>query len=232
MALDHKQIELCLNEIDGALLGVSERKDCQRFNVNSQLTAVVLLLIRCSSLLRSLLTVFLAGEADSFQVVLRAFEESWYLSHYLRFAENSGRAARWLAGENDSWSADLGALMNFARERGLPNPTMGRDYGRLSEVAHPTKSAAENSVTLCLARRGVDGANAELVEERKNEELRFPDALYRIVWLMVDQDKKFIPLHVKATDVPVCWKFCDGDKHLENAVQDAAPVDINLTSSA
>jgi|HubBroStandDraft_6_1064221.scaffolds.fasta_scaffold08451_3 hypothetical protein len=218
MALDDKQIESCLNEIDSALFRVAEHKDCQRFNVDSQLTAVVLLLIRCTSLLRSLLTVFLAGETDSFQVVLRAFEESWYLSHYLRFAANSGRAARWLAGENDSWSADLGALMAFARERGLPDPTMGRDYGRISEVAHPTKSAAGNSVTLCLARRGIAGADAELVEERRNEELRFPDAVYRVVWLMVDQDKKFIPLGVKATDVPVCWKFCDGDKRLENAL--------------
>lgn len=218
MALDHKQIDSCLNEIDRALFRVADHNDCQRFNVDTQLTAVVLLLIRCSSLLRSLLTIFLSGGADAFQVVLRAFEESWYLGHYLRFAEHSGGAARWLAGENKSWSADLGTLMDFARERGLPDPSMGCDYGRLSEVAHPTKSAAMNSATLCGARLGIDAANAELVEERKNEEARFPDALYRLVWLMVDQDKKFIPLHVKATDVPLCWKFCDGDKRLENAV--------------
>lgn len=218
MALDHKQIDSCLNEIDGALFRVADHNDCQRFNVHTQLTAVVLLLVRCSSLLRSMLTLFASGEADAFQVVLRAFEEAWYLAHYLRFAEHTGKAARWLAGENGSWSADLGALMDFARERGLPDPSMGRDYGRLSEVAHPTKSAAENSVTLCGARLGIEGANAELVEERKNEAARFPDALYRLVWLMVDQDKKFIPLHVKATDVPTCWKFCDGEKRLENAV--------------
>jgi hypothetical protein len=108
--------------------------------------------------------------------------------------------------------------MEFAKERGLPDPTMGRDYGRLSLVAHPTKSAAENSVALCGTRLRIAGADAELVEERKNEEARFPDALYRVFWLMVDQDKKFIPLRVKATDVPLCWKFCDGDKRLENAV--------------
>jgi len=217
MALDHKQIESCLSEIDRALFKVADHKECQRFNMDSHLTAVLLLLIRCSSLLRSLLTIFSSGEADAFQVVLRAFEESWYLAYYLRFTENSGKAARWLAGENDSWSADLGSLMDFARERGLKNPSMGHDYGRLSEVAHPTKSAAMNSVTLCGARLGIGGADAELVEERKNEEARFPDALYRLVWLMVDQDKKFIPLHIQATDVPLCWKFCDGEKHVENA---------------
>ncbi len=93
---------------------------------------------------------------------------------------------------------------------------MGRDYGRLSEVAHPTKAAAMNSVTLCGERLGIDGASAELVEERQNEEARFPDALYRLVWLMLDQDKKFIPVHVKREDVPLCWKLCEGDKRLES----------------
>jgi hypothetical protein len=216
MSLDHKQFDACLNEIDSAIFRLSDHDDCERFNKDSQLSAVVLLLVTCSSLLRSLMIIFRSDAVDAFQVVVRAFEESWYLAHYLRFAENSGRAARWLAGENDSWSADLGALMDFAKERGLPNPSMGRDYGRLSEVAHPMKSAAMNSVTLTAVRLGIEGADAELVEERKNEEARFPDALYRLVWLIVDEDKKFIPLHLKPTDVPLCWKFCDGDKRLEN----------------
>jgi hypothetical protein len=221
MELDVRQIGACLNEIDHTLFTAADRKECQHFHLDTQLTAVLLLLIRCSSLLRSLLNIFLSKQSDAFQVVLRAFEESWYLAHYLRFADHSGEAARWLAGDKKSWSGDLGKLMDFARERGLPDPSMGRDYGRLSEVAHPTKSAAMNSVTLCGYRLGIDGANVELLEECKNEEARFPDALYRVVWLMVDQDKKFIPLHVKKTDVPLCWKFFDGDKRLENAVEPA-----------
>lgn len=217
MELDLKQIDSCLDEIDHALIRVADHNECQRFHADTQLTAVVLLLIRCSSLLRSLLNIFSSGGADAFQVVLRAFEESWYLAHYLRFAAHNGEAARWLAGENKSWSGDLGMLMDFARERGLPDPTMGRDYGRLSEVAHPTKSAGMNSATLCGDRLGIVGANVELIEERKNEEARFPDALYRVVWLMVDQDQKFIPLHVKARDLPLCWKTCGMDERLENS---------------
>jgi hypothetical protein len=217
LSLDYEQIGACLEEIDRALFRVADHEDCQRFHVDTQLTAVVLLLLRCSSLLRALLILFRSGETDAFQVVLRAFEESWYLAHDLRLAEHSGRASRWLAEENDSWAARLGKLITFARGRGLPNPSIGRDYGRLSEVAHPTKSAAMNSVTLCGARLGIDGADAELVEERKNEEARFPDALYRLLWLMVDQDKKFIPLHVEAKNVPLSWKFCDGEKRLESA---------------
>ena len=148
--------------------------------------------------------------------MLRAFEEAWYLAFYLRFGDNSPTASKWLAEKGGSWSVPLGELIAFAKERGAPDPTMGRDYGRLSEVAHPTKAAAMNSVTLCGERLGIDGASAELVEERQNEEARFPDALYRLVWLMLDQDKKFIPVHVKR-DVPLCWKLCEGDKRLESA---------------
>lgn len=185
--------------------------------MDSQLTAVVLLLLRCCSLLRSLLILFQSGETDGFQVVLRAFEEAWYLAFYLRFGDNRPTASKWLAEKGGSWSAPLGELIAFAKERGAPDPTTGRDYGRLSEVAHPTKAAAMNSVTLRGERLGIDGASAELVEERQNEEARFPDALYRLVWLMLDQDKKFIPVHLKREDVPRCWQFCEGDKRLESA---------------
>ena len=217
MPLDYEQIGACLNEIDCALFRVADHHDCKRFNVDSQLTAVVLLLLRCSSLLRSLLILFQSGGTDSFQVVLRAFEEAWYLAFYLRFGDNGPTASKWLAEKGGSWSVPLGELIAFAKERGAPDPTMGRDYGRLSEVAHPTKAAAMNSVTLCGERLAIDGTSAELVEERQNEEARFPDALYRLVWLMLDQDKKFIPVHVKREDVPLCWKFCEGDKRLESA---------------
>jgi len=216
LALDYKQVGACLDEIDRELFRVAGHDDCKGFHVDSQLTAVLLLLVRSSSLLRSLLILFQAGETDGFQVVLRAFEEAWNLAHDFRLAEHAGRASRWLAEENDSWAARLSKLITFARGRGLPSPSIGRDYGRLSEVAHPTKSAAMNSATLCGSRLGIEGADAELVEERQNEEARFPDALYRLLWLMVDQDKKFIPLQVNSKNVPLSWKFCDGDKRVEH----------------
>ena len=75
-----------------------------------------------------------------------------------------------------------------------------------------------NSVTQTGYRLKIDGADVELVEEHKNEEARFPDALCRLLWLIVDEDRKFIPLHLKATDVPISWKFCDGDKRVETSV--------------
>jgi hypothetical protein len=213
--LDQKRFIECLDELDRALFKLAEHDDCQRFHKDSQLTAVILLSLRCSSLLRSLVILFESGAADSFQVTLRGFEEAWYLGFYLRFADHSSDASKWLAEKGGTWSVPLGKLIDFAKERGIPEPTIGRDYGRLSEVSHPTKSAAMNSVTLCGVRLGIVGASTELKEERQSEEARFPDALCRLLWLLLDEDPKFISIHLKPDGVPLSWKFCDGDKRQE-----------------
>jgi hypothetical protein len=215
VALDRTQFAACLNEVDRCLFNAASHEDCNGFHKNTQLTAVLTLLVRCSSLLRSLLQLFESGATDSFQVVLRAFEESWYVAFYFRFQDQHVTAAKWQAEIGGKWSPPISELVEFAKARGVPEPTMGRDYGRLSEVAHPTKSAAFNSVTLCGARLQIPAAIAELAEERKNEEDRFPDALYRLVWLMLDGDRQFIALHISEKDLPLCAKYVKLDKHLE-----------------
>jgi hypothetical protein len=220
MPLDLKLFADCLDEVDHCLFNAAAHDDCGGFHKNTQLTAVLTLLVRCSSLLRSLLQLFELGATDSFQVVLRSFEESWYLAFYFRFQDQHVNAAKWQAEVGGHWSPPIGELMGFAKARGVPEPTLGRDYGRLSEVAHPTKSAAFNSVTLCGARLKIPAAIAELAEERKNEEDRFPDALYRLVWVILDGDKEFIALHISEKDLPQCSKYVELDKHSESNSKD------------
>lgn len=220
MPLDIKLFADCLDEMDRCLFNAAAHDDCAGFHKNTQLTAVLTLLVRCSSLLRSMLQLFESGATDSFQVVLRAFEESWYVAFYFRFQDQHVNAAKWQAEVGGQWSPPIGELLEFAKARGVPEPTLGRDYGRLSEVAHPTKSAAFNSVTLCGARLKIPAAIAELAEERKNEEDRFPDALYRLVWVMLDGDKEFIALHISEKDLPQCSKYVELDKHAESNGKD------------
>lgn len=228
MALDRAQFAACLDEVDRCLFNAASHEDCNRFHENTQLTAVLTLLVRCSSLLRSLLQLFELGASDSFQVVLRAFEESWYVAFYFRFQDQDANAAKWQAEIGGKWSPRIGELVEFAKARGVAEPTIGRDYGRLSEVAHPTKSAAFNSVTLSGARLGIPAAIAELAEEHKNEEDRFPDALYRLVWLMLDGDRQFIALHITENDLPLCAKYVKLDKHLESNAKEGHTLQQSL----
>ena len=145
---DPQGVQVCLDEIDGELFRIADNDECQRFHKDTQLTAIVLLLMRMSSLGRSLLLLLQSRNFDGFDAALRAFEETFYLAHELRFSASASKAAGWLRGDQDTWSGKIGVLIEFAKKRGHPGPNIGRDYGLLSELAHPTRSAANNSVTL------------------------------------------------------------------------------------
>ena len=218
MALDCKHILECLDEVERELFRIADHEECQRFHKNSQLTAALLLLLRASSLLRSmLLSLQFTDLLDGFHLITRGFEETWNLAHDLRLRAHRDRAARWLAGQKDSWSARIGVILSFAIARGHREPTLHRDYGLLSELAHPTRSAAENSVTLCGIRLGIDGAKAVITGEQENCESRVTAALYRLLWLIFDQDSKFIAIPVVQNNMPLSTQFVREYKQIDPA---------------
>jgi len=205
--LDPAQVRVCLDEIDAELFKIADSDECQRFHAETQLTAVLLLLLRASSLMRPLLGLFESLEFDAFDAVLRAWEEDWWLAHELRLSASADKAAAWLRGENDAWSAKIAVLVTFAKGRGHPGPTFGRDYGLLSKLAHPTRTAAENSVTLGGIRKGIDGARAEIAGAERNNVERIRNAVYRLIWLIGDQDAQFIKIRGDIKKMPTSEKF-------------------------
>ncbi len=80
-------------------------------------------------------------------------------------------------------------------------------YAALSELAHPTRTAANNSVTLAAARRGIEGAKAELAEAEQNNPERIRHALYRLIWLLSDEDEQFVKIPVDLKQMPNSEKF-------------------------
>lgn len=208
MALDCGQILQCLDEVERELFRVADHAECQRFHKSSQLSAVLLLLLRASSLHRSMLRLLQTKDLeDGFHLVARGFEETWNLAHDFRLRLHGTRAMTWFAGKDKSWSAKIGALVDFAVGRGHREPTLGRDYGLLSELAHPTRSAAENSVTLCGVRMGIAGAEDQIVTEQQNCEKRISATLYRLLWLILDEDAKFIAIPVDQDKMPISSEF-------------------------
>jgi hypothetical protein len=175
---------------------------------------MVLLLMRMSSLIRSLLLLLDSGNFDGFDPVLRAFEETFYLAHELRLSVSADKAAAWLRGDKGTWIGKIGALVEFVKKRGHPGPNIGRDYGLLSELAHPTRSAANNSVTLSAVRRGIEGAKAELAEADKNNPERIRYALYRLIWVLSDQDEQFVNIPVDLKKMPESETFVQSYDHI------------------
>lgn len=212
---DAEQVRSCLTEIETELFRIADNDECQRFHKDTQLTAVALLLLRMSSLIWSLLLLLESRDFDGFDPVLRAFEETWYLAHELRLTASAEKASAWLRRDKDVWSGKIGVLIEFAKKRGHSGPNIGRDYGLLSELAHPTRTAAENSVTLSAIRRGIDGAKKEIEEAQKNNPERIRYALYRLVWLLSDQDEQFMDIPVDLKKIPECEKFLKEYDHID-----------------
>jgi hypothetical protein len=67
-----------------------------------------------------LVQLFESGATDSFQVVLRAFEESWYLAYHFRFQDQHVNAAKWQAEVGGQWPPPIGELVEFTKARGVP----------------------------------------------------------------------------------------------------------------
>lgn len=217
MALEYKLVLKCLDEVDDELFRVADLPECERFHNDTQLTAVILLLLRTESLLRSLLPLLESKNCDGFDATLRAFEESWNLAHEFRLIARHDRAMQWLARVNGTWSAEIHVLTQFAVGRGHSGPNLGHDYGVLSELAHPTRTAAENSTTLCGVRLGIEGAEAVLGTALENNEKRITYGLYRLLWLILDQDTQFVPVPVNPQQMPLSVKFVDEYEHVESA---------------
>ena len=214
-----EQIRSCLDEIESELFRAADDEQCNRFHQETQLTATLLLLFRMVSLIRPLLLLLQSEDFDGFDAVLRAFEETWYLALEFRLRARRDQAMGWLARNKGSWKAKFGVLAEFARGRGHPSPIMGREYGLLSELAHPTRSAAENSATLCGVRQKISEAAAEIGEARANDAERIRYALYRLAWLILDHDPQFVQIPVDVKNLRASDKFVETYGHVEGRTQ-------------
>jgi len=198
----------CLDETERELLRVGEQR-CGFLRQESQLTAVILLLLRCVSLFRSMVGEFRSERLDAFDAVRRAFLEGWNLAFQFRMTNAAGEAARWLARQPNSWSADIGRLEEYARGRGHGAPNLGRDYGELSGLALPTPDAAENSAALIVRRLGLDPNNQTILQSITALQEGIPGMLYRLIWLVVDDHEDFIPLGVDENNMPAAAQFAE-----------------------
>jgi len=133
-------------------------------------------------------------ELDAFDAIHRALLEAWLLAFELRLLDNRGAVGRWLARVRDAWSADIPGLERNARNRGHNAPNLGRDYGVLSELAHPTRNAAENSAALVVRRRGALEDEEHILEAVRLARLALTNLLYRIIWLMLDRNHDLLPM--------------------------------------
>lgn len=153
--------------------------------------------------------LFQSQELDALEAVRRAFLESWHLAFQFRMENPRGEVGRWLARRPHSWSANIRRLDEYARNRGHDAPNLGADYGELSKLAHPTRNAAESSAALITTRLEIN-VEARIVERALVAlERSIPAMLYRLLWLVLDEQPDLRPLYVQGENMPTAVRFVE-----------------------
>ena len=201
-----------LKESEAELLRVGTTQ-CDRMRDESQLSAVVFLLIRATSLFRSVLSILHNGQLglDAFDAVRRAYLESWLLAFEFRLHQSQSKTVLWHRGKDKSWSASLQVLVKYARSQGIEEPMLGHDYGGLSKVAHPTKVAAMNSVVSVTAPpSGTSIETISLREARTNLEHKdIPEMMYRFLWLIIEERAGLIEIGTDTRALPTAVRYAN-----------------------
>lgn len=109
MEFQYKKFATLLDEADTELLRILATQ-CKGPSDYSQLSAVLFLLIRASSLLRSALLILEGGRLDAYDAVKRAYWESWALAFEFRLEGSQPKTARWHADKNKNGIPDVKGL--------------------------------------------------------------------------------------------------------------------------
>lgn len=213
MTMDRNYILRCCMEMEKQLLKVGG-KECKSLTDNSQLSAVLFLLLRTLSLFRSMIHLLETDQLDALDCVRRSLLETWLLAFDLRMKDSEGKAFRWLSRQGNSWSADIKKIKAYSRSRNEQVLNLGKYYGELSELAHPTRNAAENSVGLTTNRFNINTEVQAIQAAREAFEEELPELLYRFMWLVLDEDKALIPLNIDDKEIPFTLDFVKTHPHL------------------
>ena len=203
LIVDSERAITCLDELEREFLRVGAEK-CKCLEEPGQLSAFLRLGVRAVSLLRGMLRLLDENTLDSFDSVRRAFLETWQLQFEFRLADSATRAGKWFEGIASSWSADRNKLGDFVQNLGRDRPNYGREYGDLSELAHPTAQATVNSCAVATARQGLSSLPDQVRESVIELSEDFTGMLVREIWLVDAEHPKLIDISIAKDRLRIC----------------------------
>ena len=130
------------------------------------------------------------------------------LGYEFRIKGSSSHAARWHFEKHRHAEVDLDRITAFEESQELAASMYGSTYGGLSEVSHPTKSAAENSFVTVTALHGDQDSKVHLERARKtiaHEDA--PGTMYLLIWTMLVESSDMISLGIKPEAIPKAASF-------------------------
>jgi hypothetical protein len=164
-----------------------------------------LLGIRGVSLVHSFGLLLDSRLLDTFDAVRRTFLEANYLQNEFRLKDSNEKALRWLKQETGTWKADFDKWEKAVLTLGPK--LFGREYGDFSEIAHPTFTACQNSGTVLLQLSSANTQGKEFEEWLQQVRNDFANCLFRLTWITLAKDERFIDLPIDASRLKTCIEF-------------------------
>jgi hypothetical protein len=196
-----QEVAPCLDELESEYLkaGIDH---CKGLEDHSHLSAFLMLGIRSVCLLRSMLRLANPQFLDAYDSVRRSFIESWQLQFEFKLRDSTAKTQKWLEGQPE-WQADrkkLEALI--VNLLGGGEAGFAREWGELSEMAHPTFQATVNSVAIASTIAGVNPHDGLLEESFKRLARDYVGMVNRVIWLTLQTCDEFITTPLKAEQFP------------------------------
>jgi|HubBroStandDraft_1064217.scaffolds.fasta_scaffold151388_2 hypothetical protein len=206
MPFDRAFYNSCLDELERGFLRIATVK-CDFMHDHTRLSGVIGLLIRANMLLRGILVTLENDLLDSCEAVRRALLETWLLALEFRLGSEQ-KANEWYKKVPDKWKAHKRTIEKGLQSGGLASIKLGPDIGGLSELAHPTLFAMQNSCILLAARLGNHG-DLEIVSGIKGrlETREVPVQMYRHFWLALHESEHLLKIGVDQSATPHAMQF-------------------------
>jgi hypothetical protein len=197
---DPDKFQSYLFELESALSRVGIR-DCQDLKADTQLSAAIYTLLRATSLFRATLLLLEHGLMDASDVMRRAYWEAWMKGYEFRIENSCQHAALWHKEKHKHGIPDIAMVKSYEVSHRITTSTYGAAYGGLSEVSHPTKSAAENSLVTMSAVHGDKSGRIE--DAQKNiAHGDAPPMMYLLIWTVLSEWPGMISLGITPEDLP------------------------------
>lgn len=202
---EYESFQSFLFELESALARIGFGA-CDDMHAKTQLSAAIFCLFRATSLFRATLSLIHAGLMDASDVTRRACWEAWMLGYELRIESAAHHAELWHREKNKHGIPEIARVKSFESSHGITASTYGASYSGLSEVSHPTKSAAENSAVTVSA---IHGDNTRRIDhaQRTIAETDAPTMMYLLIWTIFSDWPGMISLGIKPEEIPQSAAF-------------------------
>ena len=144
---------------------------------------------------------------DAYDPIRRAFIETTLLAYYFRLKSATSEVQKWLQQMPKTWRPDFAALEESNKKLNLEMGNFAKEFNMLSELAHPTLLAAQNSVAIATTGRGYNQNSKQVDQSLQDLYVDFLNLVNRQIWLTLVTAEHLVELPIATDNLHACIEF-------------------------